>query len=138
MSDTDTHEMSFEEVAGAHPDFPRIVIRKMDTALRGVTITRRALERAQEEGALYDASSDLGRNKPVLGGAVFRDGTVVLGLEELYLQFPEKIIRRDSPYTLDAIDGKLWLLDGGERVEEVFFVPVPAYFGKKTSRGTPM
>jgi len=110
----------------------------MDTALRGVTITRRALERAQEEGALYDASADLGRNKPVLGGAVFRDGTVVLGLEELYLQFPEGIIRRGSPYTLDAIDGRLWLLDGGEPVEEVFFVPVPTYFGKKTSKGTPM
>ncbi len=140
MSDTDTHELSFEEIAGAHPDFPRLVIRKMDTALRGVTMTGRALERAKEEGALYDAAGDLGRktSRPVLGGAVFRDGTVVLGLEDLYLQFPEKIIRRGSPYILDAIDGRLWLLDNGERVEEVFFVPVPAYFGKKTSRGTPM
>ena len=130
--------MGFEQVAAAHPDFPRIIIRKMDTALRGVTITKRALERAREEGALYDASEDLGRSRPILGGAVFRDGTVVLGLEDLYLQFPEKIVRRGNPYILDAIDGKLWLLDGGMPVEEVFFVPVPAYFGKRTSRGTPM
>ena len=131
-------ELGFEQVAAAHPDFPRIIIRKMDTALRGVTITKRALERAREEGALYDASADLGRSRPILGGAVFRDGTVVLGLEDLYLQFPENIVRRGNPYILDAIDGKLWLLDGAVPVEEVFFVPVPAYFGKRTSRGTPM
>ncbi|MBU1181348.1 MAG: radical SAM protein [Proteobacteria bacterium] len=133
-------ELSFKEVAEEHPDFPRIIMRKIDTALRGVTLTERALERAREEGALYDASVDLGLKtpRPVLGGALFRDGTVVLGLENMYLQFPEKFIRRGSPYTLDAVDGRLWLLDGSEHVEEVFFVPVPAYFGKKTSRGTPM
>ncbi len=55
--------MSFDEVAAAHPDFPPIVIRKMDTALRGVTITKRALERAREDGALYDAAADLGRER---------------------------------------------------------------------------
>ncbi|MDP2277983.1 MAG: hypothetical protein Q8K51_07155, partial [Nitrospirota bacterium] len=134
------HELSFKEVAEEHPDFPRIIMRKIDTALRGVTLTERALERAREEGALYDASVDLEQKTPrlVLGGALFRDGTVILGLENMYLQFPEKFIRRGSPYTLDAVNGRLWLLDGEERVEEVFFVPVPAYFGKKTSRGTPM
>lgn len=140
MSDNNNHEKTFEEVAKEHPDFPRIIMRKIDTALRGVTLTKRALERAKEEGALYDVSADLGLKTPrlVLGGALFRDGTVVLGLEDMYLQFPEKFIRRGRSYTLDAVDGRLWLLDGKERVEEVFFVPVPDYFGKKTSRGTPM
>ena len=113
------HEKTFEEVAKGHPDFPRIIMRKIDTALRGVTLTGRALERAKEEGALYDVSADLGLKTPrlVLGGALFRDGTVVLGLEDMYLQFPEKFIRRGSSYTLDAVDGRLWLLDGKERVE---------------------
>jgi hypothetical protein len=140
MTDNNGRDLSFEEVAREHPDFPSIVMRKIDTALRGVTLTDRAMERAKEEGALYDVSADLGLNtpKPVLGGALFRDGTVVLGLEELYLQFPDTFIRRGSPYTLDAVDGKLWLLDGDEPVEEVFFVPTPSYFGKKTSKGTPM
>ncbi|KAF0143341.1 MAG: putative radical SAM domain-containing protein [Nitrospirae bacterium] len=140
MNDKNNHEKTFKEVAGEHPDFPGIIMRKIDTALRGVTLTERALERAKEEGALYDVSADLGLKTPrlVLGGALFRDGTVVLGLEDMYLQFPEKFIRRGSSYTLDAVDGRLWLLDGKERVEEVFFVPVPDYFGKKTSRGTPM
>lgn len=138
--DKDNNELSFEEVAERYPDFPRMIIRKIDTALRGVNLTEKALERAREESALYDASVDLGQETPrwVHGGALFRDGTVVLGLENLYLQFPEKFIRRGSPYTLDAIDGKLWLLDGNEPVEEIFFVPVPSYFGKKTRRGTPM
>jgi hypothetical protein len=57
-------ELNFEEAAGAYPDFPRIIIRKMDTALRGVTLTARALERAKEEGALYDVSADLGYKTP--------------------------------------------------------------------------
>lgn len=138
--DANNGELSFEEAARAYPDFPRIVMRKMDTALRGVTMTARALEQAKAEGALYDAAADYGQKspKPVLGGATFRDGTVVLGLEDLYLHFPSNIIRKGSPYILDAIDGRLWLLDGKEPVEEIFFTPVPSYFGKKTSRGTPM
>jgi hypothetical protein len=138
--DEKDHEKSFEDVAREHPDFPSIVMRKVDTALRGVTMTDRALERAKEEDAFYDASADLGlkATRPVLGGAMFRDGTVVLGLERMYLQFPDTLIRRGTPYTLDAIDGSLWLLDGEEPVEEVFFMPIPDYFGKKTSRGTPM
>jgi hypothetical protein len=137
---SDNHDLTFQEVAREHPDFPRIIMRKIDTALRGVIPTARVLERAKEEGALYDASADLGlaTPRPVLGGALFRDGTVLLGLEHLYLQFPEAFLRRGSPYTLDVVDGGVWLMDGDEPVEEVFFVPVPAYFGKKTSRGTPM
>jgi hypothetical protein len=137
---SNSRELSFEEVAGEHPDFPSIVMRKIDTALRGVNMTDRALERAKEEDALYDVAGDLGLKnpKPVLGGALFRDGTVLLGLEEMYLQFPETFVRRGNPYILDEIDGKLVLLDGDEPVEEIFLVPTPSYFGKKTSRGTPM
>ena len=134
------HELSFEEVAAAHPDFPRIIIRKIDTALRGVVMTERAIKQAKEEGALYDAAGDFGQEtpRPLLGGAMFRDGTMVLGVEDLYLQFPDNIVRTGIPYTLDEIDGRVWLVDKGAPVEEVFFAPVPAYFGKKTSRGTPM
>ena len=131
------HELGFEEVAKEHPDFPRIIMRKIDTALRGVTLTGRALERAKEEGALYDVSGDFGLKTPrlVLGGALFRDGTVVLGLEDMYLQFPEKFIRRGSPYTLDTVDGRLWLLDGKEHVEEVFLCLFPITLARRPAGG---
>lgn len=136
----DNCELGFEEVAAKYSDFPRLLIRKLDAELRGVALTERALERAKEEGSLYDASADLEQKtpRPVIGGALFRDGSWVLGMEPMYLQFPNGYKRSGSPYTIDAVDGKLWLLDGDEPVEEVFFVPYPEYFGKKTSRGTPM
>jgi hypothetical protein len=134
------HELNFEEVAAKYPDFPRLLIRKLDAEVRGVAMTERALERAKEEGSLYDASADLGQKdpRPVLGGALFRDGSWVLGMEPMYLQFPQGYTRIGNQYTIDVVDGKLWLLDGAEPVEEVFFVPYPEYFGKRTSRGTPM
>lgn len=133
-------ELSFKEVTEKYSDFPHIVIRKIDTALRGIVLTDRALEKAKDESALYDVSSDLGlkSSKPIIGGAVFRDGTFILGLDSLSIQSPRKFIRKSFPYTLDVIDGKLWLLDGKEPVEEIDFVPIPEYYGKKTSRGTPM
>jgi hypothetical protein len=132
--------LDFKGVTEKYPDFPNLLVRKLDAELRGVVMTERAMERAKEEGALYDASEDLGEKgpKPVLGGALFRDGSWVLGMEPMYLQFPKGYTRKGNSYTIDVIDDKLWMLDGKEPVEEVFLVPYPEYFGKKTSRGTPM
>ncbi len=159
----DNNELSFEEVAKKYPDFPRTIMRKIDTALRGVILTERALGRAKEEDVLYDASADFGDSPrceadekeilPVVGGVFFRDGTYVLGLESVTrgLYSPSGTLVRKSkpfgssglslpkPYILDVFDGGLRLLeDENEPVEKVYFAPIPAYFGKKTSRGTPM
>jgi len=164
--DEGNHELSFEEVAKKYPDFPRTVMRKIDTALRGVILTEKALERAKEEGALYssisqngeepnhDASADFGKlspdeqkdfSSPLIGGVFFRDGTYVLGLESVTRGFHSPsgtLVREGKPYLLDVVSarggGKLWLIDEKDLVEEVYFAPVPRYFGKKTSRGTPM
>lgn len=136
----DNNELRFDEVAEKYPYFPRTVIRKIDTALRGVILTDRALERAREENALFDASDGLGEKnpKPVINGALFRDGTLFRDFESLSLYSPPKFIRRGVPYSLDAIEGRVWLLDEEEPVEEVDFFPIPEYYGKKTSHGTPM
>jgi len=141
-------ELSFEEVAEKYADFPRTIMRKIDTALRGIVLTERALERAKEEGAFYGASSGKTSHPRICGGisdksgflcgAVFRDGTWLLGLETFLQSLPSKIIRKGSPYILDVIDGELWLLDGEVPLEEVHLVPIPRYYGKKTSRGIPM
>jgi len=135
------HDLGFKELAEKYPDFPRLLIRKLDGEMRGVVMTERAVKQAKEEGSIFEASSeDHGQDTPrsVFGGALFRDGSWVLGMEPMFLQFPEGYTRKGNAYTIDSIDGKTWLFDGSEAVEEVFFAQYPAYFGKKTSRGTPM
>ena len=137
----ENHDLGYKELAEKYPDFPRLLIRKLDAEHRGVVMTERAIKQAKEEGALYEASAeDQGKeaSRPVFGGALFRDGSWVLGMEPMFLQFPQGYTRKGNAYTIDSVDGKSWLLDGAEPVEEVFFSPYPAYFGKKTSRGTPM
>lgn len=135
-------ELDFKGVVEKYPDYPSIAIRKIDVAFRGVNLTERAVERAREEGAVYDAAGDLGEETPRLsiGGALFRDGTRIRAFDLIDIGGirPARLQRKGSPYTLDVVDGKVWLLDAEEPVEEVFFVPIPAYYGKKTSRGTPM
>jgi hypothetical protein len=133
-------ELSFKEVVEKYPDIPQVIIRKIDTGLRGIALSEKALQKAREENAVFDASDDqdLQEHKFVIGGALFRDGTFALGLESVALQTPQKFLRKDEPYLLDVIDGKYWLVDGKEPVEEIDLVPIPEYYGKKTSRGTPM
>ena len=136
---SDRHKLGYAELVAKYPEIPRFVIRKLDTALRGVTLTEKAFVRAREENGLYDFGPDLGADKYQLsiGAALFRDGTQVRGLDSLALKSPI-VDRKGAPYTLDVVDGKLWLVDGEEPVEEVDLVPTPAFYGKKTSRGTPM
>ncbi|MDD5465153.1 MAG: radical SAM protein [Candidatus Omnitrophica bacterium] len=134
-------ELNLKQVAEKHTDFPQLIIRKIDTALRGVNFTERAVKKAWDLNALYDAAPELETKGAglVFGGALFRDGTLVQGVESIS-SLRGRILRKDkaAPYTLDAIDGKLWLLDDKQPVEEIDFVPIPEYYGKKTSRGTPM
>lgn len=141
MMNENTHDLGFKELAEKYPDFPRMLIRKLDSEMRGVVMTERAIKQAKEEGALIVASGeDAGQKteRPVFGGAYFRDGSWVLGMEEMFLQFPQGYTRKGNAYTIDSFDGRSWLFDDGEAVEEVFFAQYPSHFGKKTSRGTPM
>ncbi|MBI2876241.1 MAG: radical SAM protein [Candidatus Tectomicrobia bacterium] len=126
------HELSFGEVVEKYPDVPRFIILKIDTLLRGVTLTDRALERAREAKALFEVD-----DKPIVGEVLFRDGTIVGGLS-YFLQLIGKILRGEKSYTLDVVDDKLVLLDDQELVEECDFTPLPEYYGKRTRRGTSM
>lgn len=132
------NEMDLKEVVRKYPQVPKIVILKIGTAIRGLKLTSAALKRAWEsnsvfEEVIYRHGQQLKLQR--LGGAVFRDGTWLCGLES---SWGKKFIRRGRTYTLDVVDNKLMLLDGNDPLEECFFLPHPEYYRKKTSRGTPM
>lgn len=127
----DNRELAFHEVVEKHLEVPKLIVRKIDTNLRGVTLTDRAIEMARDSKALFEV------DKPILGEVLFRDGTLVGGVDYV-AQLMEKLLRQGEPYTLDAVEGRLMLLDGREPVEECYFSPLPEYYGKRTRRGTPM
>ncbi len=136
-------EQSFAEVVAKYPDVPRLVIRKIDAGIRGVTFTQRALESAREGNSVFQdqvtgGASRFGPWK--LGGGVFRDGTAFLGSDFTLVEPGRPDLLRGGlvPYSVDVVDGILMLLDGDEPVEEVFLHTIPDYYGKKTTRGTPM
>jgi hypothetical protein len=133
------HELGVKELVLKYPDYPRITIIKIDTGFRGVDVTQKALQWAKVEGALFDIGTDQGEPKPrfFLGSVLFRDGSLVRGLDSVTVK-PNHLGRKGSPYTLDVVDGQLWLLDGEEQVEPVYLSTIPKFYGKKTSRGTPM
>lgn len=65
------------------------------------------------------------------GPILLRDGSFV------YINYGERF---EDPYDIEYHQerGVFLLKENGETLEEVDFVPRPAFFGKKTSRGTPM
>ncbi len=132
------HDLGFKELAEKYPDFPRLLIRKLDAELRGVVMTERAVKQAKEEGAIFEASSeDHGQetSRPVFGGAFFRDGSWVLGMEPMFLQFPEGYTRKGNSYTIDAVDGKVWLFDGSEAGGGGLFCAVSRIFRQEDQQG---
>jgi len=129
--------LGFQQAAEKYPAFPRTVLRKLDTALRGVLISPAALDRARQEGAVYEPAPEEGAppGKPSLRGAFFSDATLFRDIEVDEQAFARRI-KQGSPYTLDLVEGKTWLVDGGVPVEQAFFSPLPSYYGKRTQRGT--
>ncbi len=131
-------ELTFGEVVNRYPEVPRIVTLKIDTAIRGVKVSDRAFDRARESNSVYEEVV-YQHGKPLnlqrLGGAVFRDGTWLCGMESAR---GTKMLRRGNPFTLDVVDDRLMLMDGKQPMEECFFVAHPEFYSKKTSRGTPM
>ncbi|MBI4297394.1 MAG: radical SAM protein [Chloroflexi bacterium] len=134
--------MSFKEVAAKYPDVPRLVIRKIDAGLRGVAMTDRAMERARESNSVFEDEGEPGGERAPwkLGGGTFRDGSSFLGSDFTLIGPGRPALLRGGlvPYSLDIIGEKLMLVDGEEPVEEVYLDTIPDYYGKKTSRGTPM
>jgi hypothetical protein len=126
-------ELSLSDVVQKYPEMPRLLILKTDVQRRGVHYTDRAL-------GLVDESVHQLRGPALFG---YRDGRLSPLPESLLLRDGTSIITGPTPldqepYIVDEIDGKLFLIDGNEVLEEVEYWTKPAYYDKKTSSGIPM
>jgi len=130
-----------DEVAEKYPEVPKLILLKIDTGLRGVTVTSRAEALAKAENYLFENSRG-GKTTYLVDGVLLRDGTSIgkLHFQHELQSLAADHIRSDGshPYTLDTLDGQFWLLDKDRPVEQVFFSPIPEFYDKKTSRGTAM
>jgi hypothetical protein len=125
--------LHFAEVAAKYPEFPRLIMLKIDIHRRGVYYTENALaaldpEKHQTGGTHIFGTRD-GKLTARPEAFMLRDGTSVLTT-------PTPL--ESDPYIVDLVDGTLTLCDKGEALEEVFYWDKPDYYGKRTSRGVLM
>jgi biotin synthase-related radical SAM superfamily protein len=125
--------LTFQEVVNKYPEIPRLLILKTDVQRRGVHYTEQALSVLDPE--LHS----------ITGTHIFgaRDGKIDGRPESLLLRDGTSIITTPTPldqhpYIVDLLDGKPFLFDRGEPLEEVDYWPRPDFYAKKTSSGVPM
>lgn len=132
LKDKSELQYNFEK----YSELPRFIILKLDVQRRGVSYTDRALKLAQGSEYQHRAPGLYGRAEQLTQGypesLLLRDGTSILTTEANVIS-----TGLDS-YVVDVIDGKPWLFDNGQAIEECRFWLKPDYYGKRTSRGTLM
>ncbi|MDR0664884.1 MAG: hypothetical protein LBF86_05120 [Helicobacteraceae bacterium] len=126
-------KLTFNEVAAKYPDFPRLLLLKIDMHRRGVAYTDRALDS-------FDPSVHQGGGTHIFGT---RDGKLTARPEALILRDATSVIAtptpfNQNPYVVDLIDNRLIACDQGAPIDEVFFWEKPDYYDKRTSSGAIM
>lgn len=128
----------WEKACCDYPELSPFTLLKLSMVRYGAELSRDALLRVQDPFYSFGAVEPFGisfegrtSEFSMPGPILLRDGSFV------YINYGEKF---DSPYLIDydKDNGVFLLKEGEETLEEVNFVPRPAFFGKKTSRGTPM
>jgi hypothetical protein len=140
MSDTNWRdkELSLSQVIEKYQgDVPRLLIVKIDATRRGVVYSDAAAKLIDpnkhhvEPLEFYTADQKKHYDFPI--GLTLRDGASICGGPALNAESAYR-----DPYVIDAIDGKPYLTDNGEIIEEVEFWERPDFYDKVTSNGTPM
>lgn len=135
---TRTKLEEMEEALVRYPDFSPYILLKLSMVRYGAVLTDAALDQLQSPlysfGSLEPFGIDFegrpaGRSMP--GAILLRDATNV------YINYGEAY---DNPYVVDwDSDRNAFVLKEGDTlIDLVDFVPRPAFFGKRTSKGTPM
>jgi hypothetical protein len=129
-----TSALGFDEVAAKYPDFPQLIMRKIDLHRRGAHYTESALRAVDPSRHQTGGTHIFGTRDGTLSyrpeAFTLRDGTLVLTT-------PTPLEGND-PYIVDRVGEKLILRDKGQEIDEIFYWDKPDYYDKKTSRGTLM
>jgi hypothetical protein len=131
-------EPSLKEVINLYPELPKTFITKVDVQRRGIIYTDEAkkllnpqIHQIQLEGSQNLGMSIYTDSIPV--GLTLKDGsTLMSGFDYDF----EKAHR--DPYVIDAFDGKAYLTDNDEIIEEVTYWEKPDFYNKKVSNGSSM
>jgi len=128
-------ELSIDELTVKYPKVPRFIVLKIDAQRRGIKLTKSALDAVQVPLYRYGSHNGISTERDTElaypGPMLLRDGTSVLVSAAVASQY-------EDPYTVDHVDGRFYISDHGNQIDEVDFTPRPDFYGKQTSRGIPM
>ena len=128
----------FQAACARDADVSPMVILKLSMVLHGVRLTDRALDRLQAPDYCFGKLEPFGigghkgaPTRTMPGPILLRDATFV------YINYGEAY---EDPYVADwdPQTGVFSLWEDDQYIDEIDFVPRPAFFGKRTSSGTPM
>ncbi|THF66591.1 radical SAM protein [Pseudothauera nasutitermitis] len=134
LKDVAPGRREFNETVSGHPDFPQLIALKIDVQRRGVHYTDQALSMVDAEIHQLRSANIFGTRDAVLrpqlpDSLLLRDGTSIV-------VDPSPLDH--DPYFVDLIDGRLFLVDAGEVLEEVDLWHKPRFYDKFTRSGIPM
>lgn len=135
---TQRKRIEWEQACARWPELSPFVLLKLSMTWHGAVLSERALDRLQEPDYCFGKLEPFGidfqgrpSGKVMPGAILLRDGTNV------YINYGETYT---DPYEIDwdPENGVFLLRDGAKVVDTLDFVPRPDFYGKVTSRGTPM
>lgn len=126
-------ELTLQEILEKYHDVSPFAIIKADVIRRSIRYTEQALAALDKSKHQYQQRVLIGSNgeadAAVPVSLLLRDGTSIIIMPNPKAQ---------DPYVVDFIDGRLYLTDRGEVIEEVEYWYKPDYYDQYTSSGTPM
>lgn len=129
-------EPSLKEIIAKYPTLPKSFILKVDVFRRGRIFTEAAKKLADPKihqlvkEKPFDSNSDW---EPA--GLIMRDGSILVAGSGRDFDFNKT--QRD-PYVIDVVDGKVYITDEGEVLEEVEYWEKPDFYDKLASNGKPL
>lgn len=130
-------EPSLEQVLDKyHGDINKFTVLKIDVDRRGFVYSDEAAKLVDPQKHHVEPSDYMTANGKKFAfpiGLTMRDGTTICGGPSLTTQNKNR-----DPYIIDAENGKIYITDQGEKLEEVEFWEKPDFYDKTTSNGTPM